>query len=130
MTIISVSRRSALSAASIVVATVVTFLLASSTSAGLATAATFDIAILALTALTSRGLRADHPVLFRSLLSLLIVDVALFTTFFFSATTNFDLATGASMSIVLLGLSFLTVWARSPWPYGPITMRRRRSSLL
>jgi branched-chain amino acid transport system permease protein len=108
MTIISVSRRSALSAASIVVATVVTFLLASSTSAGLATAATFDIAILALTALTSRGLRADHPVLFRSLLSLLIVDVALFTTFFFSATTNFDLATGASMSIVLLGLSFLT----------------------
>ncbi len=36
------------------------------------------------------------------------LDVALFITFFLSSSTNFNLATGAAMSIVLLGLSFLT----------------------
>jgi branched-chain amino acid transport system permease protein len=44
----------------------------------------------------------------RAALTLLGLDVAIFITFFLNSSTNFNLATGAAMSIVLLGLSFLT----------------------
>lgn len=100
--------RIALSAAFTVVATVAAILLAGSTREGIAMATVFDITILTISTITTHGLRARRPVIFRSVLSLLVVTVSLFATYFLSATTNFNLATGASMSIVLLGLSFLT----------------------
>jgi branched-chain amino acid transport system permease protein len=108
MAVSYVSRRTTLSVALMVVATIVAFLLPSSTQLSFATAVVVDIAIVALVALAVPGLRTDHPVLFRSMLSLFIVDAALFGSYFFSATTNYNLAIGAAMAIVLLGLSFLT----------------------
>lgn len=52
--------------------------------------------------------RRAHPVVTRAALTTTAVVVMLTLTFFFSAPTNFDLATGAAMSVVLVGLSFLT----------------------
>jgi len=52
--------------------------------------------------------RRAHPVLVRALLTLLFTCLALFLTYFFDPLTNYNLATGAAMAIVILGLSFLT----------------------
>ena len=52
--------------------------------------------------------RQRHPVLSRLLVTVLAVCVALVVTGMVGAVTDLDLATGAAMSIVILGLSFLT----------------------
>ncbi len=52
--------------------------------------------------------RRRHPVLHRLALTVLAVCVGLVVTGLVSGVTNLDLATGVAMSIVILGLSFLT----------------------
>jgi branched-chain amino acid transport system permease protein len=94
----------ALVAAAVVVAVVTT----STVRDGVAVSIALAVAIAGVATLTSKGIRATHPALARAALTVTAVDVALFATYFFSATTNFNLAIGAAMSIVLLGLSFLT----------------------
>ncbi len=66
------------------------------------------IAVLGVTTLTVPNLRARHPVVARAALTVVLLDASLFATSFFSSITNFNLAIGAAMAIVLLGLSFLT----------------------
>jgi len=115
---------------------------ATTTREGVALSIAIDLAIACVTTLSQPDLKSSHPVVSRAALTLLGLDVAIFITFFLNSSTNFNLATGAAMSIVLLGLSFLTgasgqissvtvpSWAsgRSPWRFGPIITRPRRSS--
>ncbi|MDE2281240.1 MAG: branched-chain amino acid ABC transporter permease [Actinomycetales bacterium] len=87
--------------------------LASILGVGTVRAATaFSIASVVLvacaTVLSSSEFRHNHPVAARAAISLLAVDVSIVLTAFFSATVDDNLAIGAAMSIVLLGLSFLT----------------------
>ncbi|MDE3065556.1 MAG: branched-chain amino acid ABC transporter permease, partial [Acidobacteriota bacterium] len=65
------------------------------------------VAVGAAGALLTAQVRARRVVA-RALLCAGALDVALLATFFFSATTDVALATGAAMAICLLGLSFLT----------------------
>lgn len=104
----SARRRAMIVAAAIVLGVVVSFLATSSTRAGVATALCVTIVVAGVAALASSGLRTSHPVLARAALTLVAMVAVLYATFFFPATTNFNLATGAAMTIVLLGLSFLT----------------------
>jgi branched-chain amino acid transport system permease protein len=94
----------------VVVATVLSFVSAATTREGVALSIAFDLAIACLTALTQVGFKVNHPVVARAALTLLGLDVAIFITSVLSSNSNFNnnLATGAAMSIVLLGLSFLT----------------------
>jgi branched-chain amino acid transport system permease protein len=91
-----------------VVAVVIAAVLSSSTR--LAVALGLGVAVLGVGAtLTSVvAVRRDHPVVTRALISVVIVDLAILLTFRVSATSNSNVAIGAAMSIVLLGLSFLT----------------------
>src|SRR5579872_1794202 len=66
------------------------------------------VVVSGLATITTPGLRRTHPVIVRAAMSVTAVVAALTATFYFSATTNYNLATGAAMSIVLVGLSFLT----------------------
>jgi branched-chain amino acid transport system permease protein len=91
-----------------VVATVLSLVSASSTRDGVACSIAFIGAIACLTVLTQGGFKVSHPVVTRAALTVLGLDVAIFITFFLGSSANFNLATGAAMSIVLLGLSFLT----------------------
>ena len=52
--------------------------------------------------------RRAHPVLTRFVCTVVLTASALFATYFLDPLTNFNLAIGASMAIVILGLSFLT----------------------
>jgi len=92
----------------VVVTVVLSMLLATRGHSGLVLAATASIFIVSVSVLRTPGLRERHPVVSRAALTVSVIDASLVATYFFSATTNFDLATGAAMSIVLLGLSFLT----------------------
>jgi branched-chain amino acid transport system permease protein len=94
--------------ATAIIATVISLLGATRTRDGVALSIAFVLAIACLTALTQSGFKTSHPVVTRAALTVLGLDVALFITFFLSSSANFNLATGAAMSIVLLGLSFLT----------------------
>jgi branched-chain amino acid transport system permease protein len=91
-----------------VVATVVILLSATTARDGVALSVAFDLAMAGLAILTLPGITTKHPVVARAALTLLGLDVAIFVTRFLSTSVNFNLATGAAMSIVLLGLSFLT----------------------
>ena len=66
------------------------------------------ILVAGVTLISSSELRRDHPVVARAAISVVAVDVSLVVTGFFSSTVDSNLAIGAAMSIVLLGLSFLT----------------------
>lgn len=101
-------RREVLSTILIAVAVAITSLTTPSVRDGVAISVMVAVAIIGITTLTTNGLRATHPVLARAALTVVVLDVSLFATYFFSAITNFNLAIGAAMSIVLLGLSFLT----------------------
>ena len=101
-------RRVAVTAGLVVVAVVVTALTASSVRDGVALGVALAVAITGVATLTIAGLREAHPVLARAALTVVVLDASLFATYFFSSITNFNLAIGAAMSIVLLGLSFLT----------------------
>jgi branched-chain amino acid transport system permease protein len=91
-----------------VVATVVSLVSAATIRDGVVFSVAFDLAIACLTALSQTAFRKSHPVVTRAALTLLGLDVAIVITFFLPSSANFNLATGAAMSIVLLGLSFLT----------------------
>jgi branched-chain amino acid transport system permease protein len=91
-----------------VVATVVLLLSATTSRDGVALSVAFDLAIAGATILSLPAIKTNHPVLARAALTLLGLDVALFVTRFLGTSVNFNVATGAAMSIVLLGLSFLT----------------------
>jgi branched-chain amino acid transport system permease protein len=102
------ARRVPTAIAGAIVVTIVALVTASTTRDGIALSVAIDLAIACAVAMSFPGLKTGHPVLSRAVLTLLGLDVAIFLTFFFSSSTNFNLATGAAMSIVLLGLSFLT----------------------
>jgi len=87
---------------------VVAVVSATTTREGVALSIAIDLAIACVTTLSLPDLKSSHPVVSRAALTLLGLDVAIFITFFLNSSTNFNLATGAAMSIVLLGLSFLT----------------------
>ncbi|MGB8196875.1 MAG: branched-chain amino acid ABC transporter permease [Acidimicrobiales bacterium] len=93
-----------------IVATVISLLSTPTSRDGVAYSLVAIVAIACLSVLTLPGFNVSHPVVSRAALTLLGVDVTLFITFLLSSntTTNNNLATGAAMSIVLLGLSFLT----------------------
>ena len=92
----------------VVIGVVVAFLSASTVRDGVALSVVAAVAIACLATLSTPGLRDAHPALARAALTAAVVDVALFATYFFSGLTNYNLAIGAAMAIVLLGLSFLT----------------------
>lgn len=66
------------------------------------------VLVAGVTLISSSEFRRDHPVFARAAISVVAVDVSLVATGFFSSTVDSNLAIGAAMSIVLLGLSFLT----------------------
>lgn len=101
-------RRVAVTAGLVVVAVAITALTTSSVRDGVALGLALAVAITGVATLTIAGLREAHPVLARAALTVVVLDASLFATYFFSSITNFNLAIGAAMSIVLLGLSFLT----------------------
>ena len=101
-------RRVPVAIAVAIVVTVVALLAARTTREGIALGVALDLAIACGTVRSVSGFKSGHPVLARAALTLLGLDIALSLTFFLSSSTNFNLATGAAMSIVLLGLSFLT----------------------
>ena len=85
-----------------------TFFATSTTRDAVAFSLALAIAILCLSVMSVRNIRLTHPVLARAATSLVIVDVLVVATYFFPSFTNYNLAIGAAMAIVLLGLSFLT----------------------
>ena len=101
-------RRAPIAMVVAIVATVLSLVSAATTREGVALSIAFDLAIACVTTLSLPDLKSSHPVVSRAALTLLALDVAIFITFFLNSSTNFNLATGAAMSIVLLGLSFLT----------------------
>ena len=102
-------RRQMYITAGLVAAGIVASMLATSKAqSGIVLAATLSVFILSVSVVRIPNLHRDHPVMSRAALTVALIDASLVATYFFSATTNFDLATGAAMSIVLLGLSFLT----------------------
>ena len=80
----------------------------SSTRSGVALSLFFVVLIVGGSFISANSVRRSHPVVTRALTSALVVDVTLLATFRLSATADSNLAIGAAMSIVLLGLSFLT----------------------
>ncbi len=104
----SIARRQGLPVGLLVVGVVTAFLATSRLRDGIAIAVTVVVAIVGAAIFAVPGFRHDHPVLARAVFTFVALDVTLFLTFFLPATTDFNLAVGAAMSIVLLGLSFLT----------------------
>lgn len=103
-----IRHRVPISIAFAILVTVIALLSATTTREGVALSIALDVAIACVATLSVPRLKLSHPVMARGALTLLALDVAIFITFFLNSSTNFDLATGAAMSITLLGLSFLT----------------------
>jgi len=101
-------RRQFLPAGLLVAGLVVAFVVTPRLRDGVAIAVAVVIAAASVAVLVMPNVRQAHPVIARALLTLVALDATLLLTFFLSATTDFNLAVGAAMSIVLLGLSFLT----------------------
>jgi branched-chain amino acid transport system permease protein len=101
-------RRLVAAAAALVVGVVVSFVAFSSLRDALAMSIALVVIVAGATVITWPALRGAHPVVVRAAISASAVVVALVMTFYVSAPTNYDLATGAAMSVVLVGLSFLT----------------------
>ena len=101
-------QRVMIAAAVVVVADVIAVIAAPNAHAAMLSVIMITIAFVGAGAIAAPGLRASHPVAWRASLCCALIAATLWITFFLPATTNFNLATGASMSIVLLGLSFLT----------------------
>jgi len=108
MRLAATNRRVVLALGVGVVATVSALVGTSTLRDGVALSLALDLAIACGTFLSLPGFKLSHPVVFRAALTLLGLDVAIVTTRFLGSSTNFNLSTGAAMSIVLLGLSFLT----------------------
>ena len=91
-----------------VIGVVVAFVATPKTSDGVAISVLFLAIVVSVAGLSSSSFRQGHPVMARAAKVLVVTCATLFATFFFSETTNFNLATGAAMSVTLVGLSFLT----------------------
>jgi branched-chain amino acid transport system permease protein len=100
--------RGAVTIALAALAVLASLLAAPSPRDSLAWAITGAVAVVSASIMTSPRVRRAHPATRRASMTVLCVDATVVATYFFSAPTNFDLAIGAAMSIVLLGLSFLT----------------------
>jgi branched-chain amino acid transport system permease protein len=105
---VALQRRSLITGALVVVAVVVSLVAASRLRVGVAVAIPVALALIAVAVVTIPGLHDRHPVVLRAGVTVLLVDVGLFATYFFPSFTNYNLAIGAAMAIALLGLSFLT----------------------
>ena len=101
-------RRVAITSGAVALGVIAGFSFGASTRVGVALSVFLTVLATCASILTAPGMRSLHPVVARAALTVAAIDVVLFATYFFSATTNTNLATGAAMSIVLLGLSFLT----------------------
>ena len=101
-------RRVAITAGAVALGVIAGFSFGASTRVGVALSVFLTVLATGASILTAPGMRSSHPVVARAALTVAAIDVVLFATYFFSANTNTNLATGAAMSIVLLGLSFLT----------------------
>ncbi|HET8989552.1 MAG TPA: branched-chain amino acid ABC transporter permease [Acidimicrobiales bacterium] len=101
-------RRGALTLGGLVAAAVLALLLAPRASDVIAVVVVAAVAAWAGFVGSWPTVRAKHPALARAMLTLVLVDLVVFATAFVSVPTDFNLATGAAMAIVLLGLSFLT----------------------
>ncbi|HEY5111083.1 MAG TPA: branched-chain amino acid ABC transporter permease [Acidimicrobiales bacterium] len=101
-------KRLALTATCLIVGVIIIALSATTVRVGAVLALMLVVGIAGISTVTTKRLRKAHPVLTRAAVTLLVLDASLFATYFFSSITNFNLAIGAAMSIVLLGLSFLT----------------------
>lgn len=101
-------RRSALGGLVALSGVVLSAAVASSARTSLAFDVVWVVLVAGVAFLSSREQRVAHPVLARAALSLVVVDTALYLTYFFSAPVNTNVAIGAAMAIVLLGLSLLT----------------------
>jgi branched-chain amino acid transport system permease protein len=101
-------RRGAITAGAVALGVIAGFSFGASTRVGVALSVFLTVLATCASILTAPGMRSSHPVVARAALTVAAIDVVLFATYFFSANTNTNLATGAAMSIVLLGLSFLT----------------------
>jgi branched-chain amino acid transport system permease protein len=101
-------RNGALALVAAGVAVVLSVTLAPRASDAVALSVVAVVAVLAAALWSLADLRREHPAVGRALLTVFLVDAAVLATAFFSEPTNFNLATGAAMAIVLLGLSFLT----------------------
>ncbi len=66
------------------------------------------LGVAAVAALTSARVRREHPVVARTLITVVVVAVSLIGTARLGSNVDTDLSLGAAMTIVLLGLSFLT----------------------
>ncbi|HUY43710.1 MAG TPA: branched-chain amino acid ABC transporter permease [Acidimicrobiales bacterium] len=91
-----------------VIGVVVAFVATPNASDGVAISVLFLAIVVSVAGLSSSSFRQGHPVMARAAKVLVVTCATLFATFFFSETTNFNLATGAAMSVTLVGLSFLT----------------------
>ena len=107
--------RGAITAVLVAVDIVATFFATSTTRDAIAFSLALAVAIVCLSIMSVRNIRLTHPVAARAATSLVMVDVLVVATYFFPSYTNYNLAIGAAMAIVLLGLSFLTgASGRSP----------------
>lgn len=104
----TLSPRLGVAAGVAVLAVVGCFILLASVRDALALSIAIVVVVAGGATITQPRLRATHPVVVRAAMSITVVVAALVATFYFSATTDYNLATGAAMSIVLVGLSFLT----------------------
>ena len=102
--------RSGRSVGLILTVVAVAIVVAFSSSTRLAFALGLAVAVLGVgvTLVSLPAVRRGHPVATRALISVIVVDLAIVLTFRVSATSDSNVAIGAAMSIVLLGLSFLT----------------------
>jgi len=91
-----------------IIGVVVAFVATPKTSDGVAISVLFLAIVVSVAGLSSSSFRQGHPVMARAAKVLVVTCATLFATFFFSETTNFNLATGAAMSVTLVGLSLLT----------------------
>ncbi len=102
------ARRGALALVGLAVAVALALVLAPRASDAIAAAAVATVTAVAAFVGSLPAVRAEHPALARAALTVVLIDVVVFATAFLSVPTDFNLATGAGMAIVLLGLSFLT----------------------
>ncbi|MDE3007646.1 MAG: branched-chain amino acid ABC transporter permease [Acidobacteriota bacterium] len=102
------SSRRVITTVAAVAAVALSFIVTPSSRDGVALAVLATLTVIGGSVLLSSDLRRAHPVVTRAATSTMAVSVSLVATFFFSSTTNFNLATGAAMAVTLVGLSFLT----------------------
>jgi len=108
MTFSPYRRHAVVTAVLVGLAVIASILLTSNGHSAMVLSVMTSLFVIGVSILRIPGLHENHPVIARAALTAAALVATLFATYFFSATTNFNLAIGAAMSIVLLGLSFLT----------------------